>query len=325
VARILRIIRTLDRVGGCDLYELASTHNTTTRTIRRDLQAIEEAGIPLHRESGEGPKVRWSFVDNTTKHLSTLFEASHYLALRLAMEESTILRVGNTSLFGNLEDLADAIEKAVGPKGKQQLLELEACFFSWDKFVWRNAPRELLFPLMEAIPRHRLCQVTYQAPSSGNAEKKYRVLPLKLIVHNGSLYLHAWQRHFKTVLILNLNRLHKLEVLDEIEAVPPEYDPEKLASSAFGIFLGPKPVHYTLHFDAYARPYIEERKWHQTERLEPQPDGSLLLHFDCTPSYEVTNWVASWRKHVQVVEPKPLRKELREYAKWLLAGTADED
>lgn len=318
VVRVIRILRDLDRVGGSDLYELAERYGTTTRTIRRDLEAIDEAGIPITCEAGEGSRKRWRLDSGASERIAHLIEASHFLALRLAMEESTVLR-RNESLFAVMEDLADRIEKALGRRGREELREVDRCFFSWEKFAWREAPHELMWPLVGAISKRRACLVTYRAPSSGNKDKRFRVLPLRLIVHNGALYVHAWQAHFKTVLLLNLQRLQGLEVLDEVEPLPPDYDPEKLENTAFGVFIGRGAEAFTLRFDAFARPYIEERRWHPTEKLTPEDDGGVTLTFQCTPSYEVTNWVASWREHVEVIEPKKLREELSGYGQWLAA------
>ncbi len=316
VVRILRILRDLGRAGGSDLYELSERYGATVRTIRRDLDAIQEAGIPVITEAGEGSRKRWSLNRNATDPMSSLIEASHFLALRLAME-SSVLR-SNEGLFAVMEDLAERIEKALGVRGRQELRELDRAFFSWEKFAWREAPPEVLWPLVDAISKNRVCEVQYRAPSSGNEVKTYRVLPLRLIVHNGGLYLHAWIGKFKTVLLLNLQRLQGLKETDQTEALPKEYDPEKLENSAFGVFIGKNVESFVLKFDAYSRPYIEERKWHPTERLEPQPDGGVILRFQCTPSYEVTNWVASWREHVEVIEPQKLRADFRQYAEWLL-------
>lgn len=322
VVRVIRILRDLDRVGGSDLYELAERYGTTTRTIRRDLEAIEEAGIPITCEAGEGSRKRWRLDSDASERIAHLIEASHFLALRLAMEESTVLR-RNESLFAVMEDLADRIEKALGRRGREELREVDRCFFSWEKFAWREAPHELMWPLVGAISKRRACLVTYRAPSSGNKDKRFRVLPLRLIVHNGALYVHAWQAHFKTVLLLNLQRLQGLEVLDETEPLPPDYDPEKLENTAFGVFIGRGAENFILRFDAFARPYIEERRWHPTEKLTAEPDGRVMLTFRCTPSYEVTNWVASWREHVEVLEPKKLRDELRTYGQWLASTYGD--
>lgn len=60
LVRVLQLLGDLSRRGGCDLYELASRYETTTRTIRRDLDALLGAGIPLKREAGEGSRLRWS-------------------------------------------------------------------------------------------------------------------------------------------------------------------------------------------------------------------------------------------------------------------------
>lgn len=316
VVRILRLLRDLDRAGGADLYELAQRFGTTTRTIRRDLEAIEEAGIPIVSEAGEGPKKKWRLDTDAPDRLSRLLEASHFLALRMAMAESAALRK-NERLFAVLEDLATRVEKAIGTRGRNELRELDAAFFSWEKFAWRDAPADILWPLVSAISRQRLVRVTYRAPSSGNKPKQYRVLPLKLVVHDGALYLHAWQAHFQTVLLLNLQRLTQLEVQDETAPLPPDYDPEQLEKSAFGIFLGKSVEHFVLEFDAFARPYIEERTWHPTQTLTPRPDGGVTLRFTCVASYEVTNWIASWREHVVVNAPAAQRDVLRDYGAWL--------
>lgn len=319
VVRILRILRDLDRAGGSDLYELSERYGTTTRTVRRDLEAIEEAGIPLVTEAGDGSRKRWRLDAQASSRLANLIEASHFLALRLAMAESSVLR-RNESLFAVMEDLAERIEKALGQRGREELRQLDRCFFSWEKFAWREAPREVMWPLVGAISKRRACVVKYRAPSSGNTEKRFRVLPLRLIVHNGALYLHAWHAPSKNVILLNLQRLKALEVLDESEPLPSAYDPEKLENSAFGIFIGKAMETFVLHFDKFARPYIEERRWHPTEKLEPQPDGSVILRFECTPSYEVTNWVASWREHVKVLAPQELSEELHAYGEWLIGA-----
>jgi len=234
------------------------------------------------------------------------------------MAEAQVLR-RTDSLFSVMEELADRIEEALGAKGREQLRSLDQAFFSWEKFVWRAAPADVLWPLIGAISGRHPCTVTYRAPTSGNQQKDFEVLPLRLLVHHGALYLHAWQPKFKTVLLLNLHRLQKLKVHERTATLPPEYDPQRLEATAFGIFIGKGTQRFVLRFDSFARPYIEERSWHPSERLEVKSDGTVILSFECTPSYEVTNWVASWREHVEVIEPKALREELAGYGKWLLA------
>lgn len=56
---MLELIADLSQRDGCDLYALAERHGTTTRTIRRDLDALAAAGIPLKRLPGDGARLRW--------------------------------------------------------------------------------------------------------------------------------------------------------------------------------------------------------------------------------------------------------------------------
>lgn len=317
IVRVLRLLRDLDRAGGATLYELAERYGTTVRTIRRDLEALEEAGIPLKKElAPDSSKHRWYVDGDAVGRLSNLLDATHYLALRLAMDEGKTVRK-NETLFATLEDLSLRVERALGARGRAQLEEINDCFFSWEKFAWRAAPVDVLWPLVRAIVGRRSCQVSYRAPTSGNKVRSFRVLPLRLFVHNGALYLHAWQPKFRQVLLLNLMRLKGLTVLDEVLPGPPDYDAAKLEATAFGIFIGPDLVRYVLRFDAQVAPYIEERTWHPTQTLSREEDGSVTLTFECAESYEVPAWVASWREHVEVLEPESLRKEFREYAQWL--------
>jgi predicted DNA-binding transcriptional regulator YafY len=64
VIRLWRIVLRLDGRVGATLQELADALAVTTRTIRRDLEALEEAGFPLVDEIPEGTAARrWRVYD----------------------------------------------------------------------------------------------------------------------------------------------------------------------------------------------------------------------------------------------------------------------
>lgn len=320
VVRVLRLLRELERLGGVDLYELSERYGTSVRTIRRDLDALREAGIPLTEESAaDSPRKRWTVDGAALKSLTRLIDVSHYLALRLAMDQGGVVRE-QSSLFAALEDVAARIETALGPAGRKQLEAVDACFFSWEKFAWAKTPPEVLWPLVTAISEGRVCQVTYKGPVTGAAAKKYRVLPLRLFVHQGAVYLHAWVKRYETVVTLNLHRLVQLEVLDEREERPASYATEEFEQSAFGVFTGTPPVEYRLRFTKSIAPYIRERVWHPSQKIVERQDGGLDLSFRCVESYEVLAWIASWRENVELIEPARLRQEMLGLGEWLVGS-----
>lgn len=57
--RSLGIIRRLESPIGSTIAELAEDAGVTTRTIRRDLEAIQSAGVPLIDEVDTESRRRW--------------------------------------------------------------------------------------------------------------------------------------------------------------------------------------------------------------------------------------------------------------------------
>jgi predicted DNA-binding transcriptional regulator YafY len=69
-----RILQTIESQNhGATVAKLASQEDCHTRTMWRDLAAIQEAGFPLYSEK-DGPKSGWGFVDGYTFHLPLPFQ-----------------------------------------------------------------------------------------------------------------------------------------------------------------------------------------------------------------------------------------------------------
>ncbi len=113
--RLLELLALLSRTGGFTLKELAQRYDTTTRTIRRDLDALRNVGFDVEEDEDDDASTlekRWRI--NTQRSLTKLrglLDAQHYLALRMAM--GALDGAGRaTHLFGDLVDLADKIDAA---------------------------------------------------------------------------------------------------------------------------------------------------------------------------------------------------------------------
>lgn len=57
--RVLRMVADLATATGATVYELAERHGVTTRTVWRDLAAIEAAGVPVVDEQGDERATRF--------------------------------------------------------------------------------------------------------------------------------------------------------------------------------------------------------------------------------------------------------------------------
>lgn len=315
--RLIELIAHLDRLGAQDVYALAEHFGTSEKTIKRDLGALEACGVPLESEM-QGKRKAWRIdAKRRLASLSSLLDASHYLALRVAMEPGASLATGS-ALFATLEDLGQKIEGAIGPHGRAQLAAIEQAFYAYEKRAYREMTPDVLWPLVGAISERRICRITYRAVREHATDKVYELLPLKLFAYDGALYLMCHDPKKNTQIKLNLQRLHKLRVGKRTGRVPRGFDPEALEHAAFGLFTGGAPTTYRLRFAASIAPYIRERTWHPTQRIDERHDGGLDLRFRCDASYEVDAWVQSWGDGVEVLAPGSLRAKLRRLGAWMV-------
>ncbi len=323
VERVLKILNDLDRrAGGVDLYTLADEHGVTTRTVRRDLEALERAGIRFERRPDpQGKRLLWC-IDRKTRsdhqRILSLLDASHYLALRVAMQAAGA-RPDASWVAATLEDVADKIETAIGKTGRQRLQAIDNCFQDSFKGSFEQAPPSRFWPLVEAIVERRVCLVTYRAPREKAVDKSFDVFPLRLRAHQGAMYLLAYVPKHRNYILLHLHRLRGLKLRRKTFAIPKSFDPDAFENLAFGVFAGDRALKHRLRFAAHLAPFIRERCWHPTQRLRETARGTVELEFQCSPSPEVTAWVSGWGSGVEVLEPKELRRELRELGVWLQA------
>ena len=319
--RILRVMRDLMRMGGTDLHEQAERYGTNIKTIRRDLEAIQAAGMPVEPdEAPAGKKKRWKLDvrEDRLGRVNATLDATHYLALKVVMADAGAV-ARESGLYATLEDLLSKIEGAVGEKGRERLEAVEAAFLPWEKHYYQGAAAERLWPLVEAIRACRVCRLTYRAATAGPgaSPREHEVLPLRLFVHARAVYLLCRFEGRGTIGTLNLHRLEDLRVTSRTVAPPAGFDAAQWAETAFGIVPGGRLTTYVLRFAPEVAAYIKERVWHPSQRLRELPGGEVELIFRCGESWEIASWVAGWREWVHVRRPAKLAVALRDFGGWL--------
>src|SRR5205823_195172 len=156
-------------------------YGTNVRTIRRDLEGLQEVGMPIAEEAGDGKRKKWrlAYKDKLSR-LAQLVEVTHYLALRVAMDAGVGRR---SNLFTALEDLADKVEDQLGAAQRKQLVDIAEAFHSYEKHAYTRAAPDVFWPLIAAIAERRMCSVWYTAVRADAKEKEIRILPLRLFVY----------------------------------------------------------------------------------------------------------------------------------------------
>lgn len=108
-----------------------------------------------------------------------------------------------------------------------------------------------------------------------------------------------------------IERIVKVEETDELYKIPDDFDPFELLKDAWGIwFTGDEPMTVMLRFSARVADRVRATCWHASQRLEDQPDGTLIWSADIAEPTEMKPWIRGWGADVEVLEPENLRNEV---------------
>lgn len=123
-----------------------------------------------------------------------------------------------------------------------------------------------------------------------------------------------------------IERIERVKLLDERYAIPEEFDPLDLLADAWGIwYTSEEPVEIILRFHPSVAGRVQETRWHPSEKIEKQSDGSLIWRVRIGEYQEILPWIRGWGADCEVLEPEGLRKELQREATRLYKVYARED
>ena len=69
-----------------------------------------------------------------------------------------------------------------------------------------------------------------------------------------------------------------------------------------------------LRFNAVIAQIVEETRWHPSQAVKMQPDGSAVVTFKVPVTDEFIAFVTRWGEKVEVLQPVSLRKEIKRIA-----------
>ncbi|HEX7975599.1 MAG TPA: CRISPR-associated endonuclease Cas3'', partial [Anaerolineales bacterium] len=115
-----------------------------------------------------------------------------------------------------------------------------------------------------------------------------------------------------------VERIERVELLHETYQIPADFDPRDLLADAWGIwYTEAEPVEVTLKFHPRVSTRVHETRWHRSERLEEQPDGSLIWRARVAAPQEMLPWIRGWGADAEVLRPEALRNALKRDAQAL--------
>lgn len=298
------------RGTGRTLRDMAEEMQVTQKTIHRDLLLLRRIGFPLQETVSEFGRKHWRIVDQSARPplAFTLTEVVSLYVGRRFLEPlaGTNFWDGACSAFRKIHSLlSDTAVKYLDKwTGAFHLTLAGAGDYS------RKA--EIIDRLMIGIEDHCVTCLTYQSERSTEPITR-DVHPYGLIHHHGALYLVAFAPEHQQVRHYKIDRVEQVDVTTLKFPKPSQFDLAQHLSGSFGIHHADRPpVPVVVRFAPQVARYVSERRAHHSQKLFPQPDGSLRAEYELSDLTELQSWLLSFGSRATVLEPESLRTSIAE-------------
>lgn len=284
---------------GLTYDEIAEECKVVSKTIRRDMILLEDAGFPIWKEQGKVGMAKGNArppVFLTTPQAVTIF-----IAARLLLSYGN---AQNPAIASTLKILSSIVPESL----RAQILHT----IEWmqnqhkdERFV-TNLER-----LAQAWIDGRRVNIAYRKINSNKVEHRdidiYFIQPS---VRDHGNYLIAYCHNAGNIRIFKIERIQSVMHTGDRYKIPKDFDANRFLHTAWGIIPSGKLAKVKLKFDSSIAQIARETVWHSSQKNAEQPDGSLMVSFELVLSPDFEGFVLSWGGKVQVLEPADLRRNI---------------
>jgi proteasome accessory factor B len=309
VIRQWRLLHALESSRhGATIDGLASELEVTTRTIRRDLAALQEAGFALYDEHDEQGRVRWRLDGQALHGLESGFTLPELCAMYLS--RNLLEAVAGTPFQRDLTNAFARLEKMLSPRMRQFLDRLPSVLAAKPGPRARGASSspDAVARLLEATLHFRVTTMTYHSVSSKRV-KEYVVHPYRLAFAQGGLYLLGYVPEYKSVRTFAIDRISSV-TLEKQTFTPKQDIGDDVFANSLGVNTGPAQ-RVEIDFSADVAPYVRARVWHASQDVREDGEGAVRVTMDVCHDWALRSWILSWGPFAKVVAPASLARTIR--------------
>ena len=317
LARQWKIIQTLtsSRMGKA-ASELAEVLHCHSRTVYRDLEALQAAGFPVYTDKVAGKNL-WVLLDNAKRSIPIPFTLPELMALYFSRGMMGVLK--DTVFYDSLASLFDKIKATLPGDCIDYLERIEKSLKVRSKpYKQYHRLRYIIEKVSEAAVQKKRIVIDYHTMSR-NKNTRRKVAPYKIWFFDDTFYLIGNCGLREDIRIFAMDRIQKFEVTNESFEMPEDFNVEDFMKSSFGIFHGER-VRISIWFAAEIAAYILERTWHETQEIQTLNDGSIIFKAEVAGIAEIKYWILKWGANAKVLKPDSLRAELRAEAEAMLGN-----
>lgn len=279
------------------------------RTIRRDFDALCQAGFPIETSKRDGKTVFVLNRDVFKGVAAAGFSLSELCALHLS--RTVLAAVAGGPFRDSLASAFDKLYDALPPSLWKFIDSLPDALGAKE---YASRPRgaasaRAVDALMQAILGRRRVRMRYHSFSSRKI-KDYIIEPYRLAYAQGGLYLQAFVQQYSEMRTFAVQRIEQAVGLEE-SFNPIEGSASDVFPHSLGAFSG-TPETIVIEFTAAEAPYVREREFHASQTIEELPEGRIRLTLKVVIDWELQAWVMGFGPAARVIQPEAFAKRIVE-------------
>ena len=295
---------------GRHYLDLARSLRVKPTTIYRDLRTLKRAGFPIAKTRIVGRDV-WKLEGSVAPPvLLTPLEIQ-----ALALGGQMMCANYGAPLAGAMEQALRKISGGCDREGRKTLEVANARFHAvarrarpYERYeVWFNR-------ILSALNRSRTVRIRYFTLHRGE-ETAREVDPYGIVLHEGAFYLIGFCHLRKAIRTFLMDRIRQVEILGDIFKPPEGFSAKKHLEHAWGIITEHMLVTVRVKFGRDVASIIKEGRWHPSQKLEENKDGSVTATYHVSGLTEIMRWILAWGSSAVVLEPEGLRKAIGKSAR----------
>lgn len=300
LGRVLRVLELIQGRGRYAIKDIAAELECSTRTVYRDLNVLELAGVPHYHDPDERcRRVRPGFL---------------FPAINLSDDEllGQATAAAATSAPGlDINDGAGPTTRklrvALREDAARLLAEAERITTVLDlKLADHSRHREAIRAVQWSLVRCRRLSGTYISPYEARP-KRLELHPYRLCLVRQAWYLIARPEGSDQPRTYRVARFKTLRMTDLPAVIPEDFDLRGYFGNAWGVYRGDRTFDVEIRFSPAVATIVTETRWHPTQTAHREKDGGVTLRFRVDGLQELAYWVLGWAGRAEVIGPPELR------------------
>lgn len=312
--RLFQIVEFLQSGESCNSTSLAVRLGGSRRTIFRDIDALKNAGVNIQFDDKRQAFLLLDKISVPASEFTTQ-EALSLLVLCRQLGQSG----RGVPFYEHARSAANKLQKSL-PKHLRRMLSplIDSIEVHLDSHNSLDGSEEIYEIVTTAVGERKKVRLKYGSLFE-QENITTLVSPYRLMFLKRSWYVVGRSSIHRAVRTFNVGRILKAELVDSKYTVPARFSLDRYLRNAWQLIREPGKSHKVeIRFTKKVASNVAEIRWHKTQSIKKNRDGSITFKADVDGLGEIIWWILGYGSSAEVIKPAKLRSMVREHAELMM-------